>query len=69
MIGLVMGLVLGPLAETSFHQALEISGGSYLIFVERPLSASVFAFCALLVIGPYLWQRVRTAFNGHPVRA
>ena len=69
VIGLVMGLVLGPLAETSFHQALEISGGSYLIFVERPLSAGVFAFCALLVIGPYLWQRVRTAFNGQPIRA
>ena len=66
IIGLVMGIVLGPLAETSFHQALEISSGSYLIFIERPLSASVFALCLLLIAGPLLWQWVR-GFFGRPV--
>lgn len=56
VIGLVMGLVLGGMAETNFHQALEISDGSYWFFVERPLSASIFALCALLLAGPSLWS-------------
>jgi putative tricarboxylic transport membrane protein len=63
VIGLVMGLVLGPLAETSFHQALEISSGSYLIFVLRPLSAAVLALCALLLFGPNVWLWLRNLFN------
>jgi putative tricarboxylic transport membrane protein len=58
VIGLVMGLVLGSMAETNFHQALEISDGSYWIFVERPLSASIFALCALLLVGPSLWSAI-----------
>jgi putative tricarboxylic transport membrane protein len=58
VIGLVMGLVLGGMAETAFHQALEISDGSYLIFFERPLSASIFALCALMLVGPRLWTLV-----------
>jgi putative tricarboxylic transport membrane protein len=69
VIGLVMGLVLGPLAESSFHQALEISSGSYLIFVERPLSASTFALCALLLAGPTLWGKMRQSFGRERVVA
>lgn len=63
VIGLVMGMVLGPLAETSFHQALEISSGSYLIFVERPLSACTFALCAVLLAGPKLWGLARRSIG------
>lgn len=61
VIGLVMGIVLGPLAETSFHQALEISSGSYLIFVERPLSAGTLIVCALLLVGPTIWEALGNA--------
>src|SRR6185437_2862048 len=63
VVGLVMGIVLGPLAETSFHQALEISGGSYLIFLERPLSAGTFVLCALLLIGPTIWEILVNVFG------
>jgi putative tricarboxylic transport membrane protein len=63
VIGLVMGMVLGPLAEVSFHQALEISSGSYLIFFERPLSATIFALCALLLAGPTIWAKICGAFG------
>jgi putative tricarboxylic transport membrane protein len=55
VIGLVMGLVLGEMAETAFHQALEISDGSYWIFVSRPLSATIFVLCVLMLAGPNLW--------------
>ena len=63
VVGLVMGMVLGPLAETSFHQTLEISSASYLIFVERPLSACTFALCAVLLAGPKLWGIARRSIG------
>jgi putative tricarboxylic transport membrane protein len=69
VIGLVMGMVLGPLAEVSFQQALQISGGSYAIFFERPLSASTFVLCALLLAGPMLWERALRIFRREGIAA
>ncbi|HWD21657.1 MAG TPA: tripartite tricarboxylate transporter permease [Burkholderiales bacterium] len=57
VIGLVMGLVLGEMAETAFHQSLQISDGSYRIFVSRPLSASIIALSAGLVLWPIIFRR------------
>ena len=54
VIGLVMGLVLGQMAETSFHQALEISAGSYWGLVDSPLSVGILAVCLLTLAGPWL---------------
>jgi putative tricarboxylic transport membrane protein len=56
VVGLVMGLLLGGLAETSFHQALEISDGSYWIFVEQPISATILAVAALLLTASIYWD-------------
>ncbi|MBI4184978.1 MAG: tripartite tricarboxylate transporter permease [Proteobacteria bacterium] len=52
LMGLVMGLILGEMAETAFHQALQISGGSYAIFFARPLSGSILGLCIALVAWP-----------------
>jgi putative tricarboxylic transport membrane protein len=46
---IVLGVVLAPIIEVSFRQALAMSNGAYLIFVERPLSA-VFLGGALVMI-------------------
>lgn len=53
----VLGVVLGPLIETSLRQSLAISHGSWSIFVTRPISAvfvvalaAVFAVPALRYI-------------------
>ena len=54
VIGLVMGLVLGEMAETAFHQSLQISGGVYRIFVSRPLSASILVLSLALYLWPIL---------------
>lgn len=40
---LLMGIVLGPIAESSFRQALTISKGSYSIFINQPISAVILA--------------------------
>ncbi len=46
---LVLGVVLAPIIEFSFRQALAMSGGTYMIFVERPI-AVVFLAVALMMI-------------------
>jgi putative tricarboxylic transport membrane protein len=47
IVPLVLGLVLGRLAENSLRQALTISGGSISIFIERPITV-IFLILALL---------------------
>jgi putative tricarboxylic transport membrane protein len=56
---LVMGVVLGKLLEESMRQALAISAGSYAIFVERPIAASLLVATLLLLVVPPLWRRAR----------
>ena len=47
---LVLAFVLGPLLEMSFRQSLIMSSGSFLIFVQKPISAIALAIAALLLI-------------------
>ena len=55
----VIGLILGPLAETQFRRALSISQGDLSVFVTQPISASLLALTVLLIVGPYLWRALR----------
>ncbi len=50
---LVMGVVLGKLLEQSMRQAVAISGGSYAIFVERPIALAFLTAAALVVLVPF----------------
>jgi putative tricarboxylic transport membrane protein len=53
----VIGLILGPLAETQFRRALAISQGDASVFVTQPISATFLAITALLVVVPWLVRR------------
>jgi putative tricarboxylic transport membrane protein len=44
---IVLGVVLAPIIEFSFRQALAMSNGGYAIFVQRPISV---AFLALAIV-------------------
>ena len=56
---LVLALVLGPLAEQSLRQSLTISRGSFMIFVERPMSLWILGIgLALLLAGAFAGRRV-----------
>lgn len=57
---MIVGLILAPMAEQSMRQALTISQGEWSTFVTRPLSASLLAVAALLVLLPPLVRRRRT---------
>jgi putative tricarboxylic transport membrane protein len=55
---LVLALVLGPLMEKSFRQALIAEQGNIFVFFERPLSATFMAIAALLFLLPLI-KRLR----------
>ncbi|MGH6608639.1 MAG: tripartite tricarboxylate transporter permease, partial [Burkholderiaceae bacterium] len=50
----VIGLILGPLAETQFRRALSISQGDASVFLTSPISASLLALTAALIVVPWL---------------
>jgi putative tricarboxylic transport membrane protein len=53
----IVGMILGPLAESQFRRALAISQGDPSIFVTQPIAATVLALAALTVVAPPLWRR------------
>jgi putative tricarboxylic transport membrane protein len=57
----IIGLILGPLAETQFRRALAISQGDLSVFITQPISAAVLAVSALLLVVPLVFNLVRRA--------
>ncbi|MFK8253048.1 tripartite tricarboxylate transporter permease [Ancylobacter terrae] len=55
----VIGMILGPMAEQSFRRALILSHGDYSTFLTHPFSAVLLALAALLLALPLL-ARLRT---------
>ncbi|MFQ5946812.1 MAG: tripartite tricarboxylate transporter permease, partial [Anaerolineae bacterium] len=47
---LVIARVLGPILEPSFRRSLILSGGSFSVFVERPITLAVLTLNVLLLI-------------------
>ena len=55
----VIGLILGPLAETQARRALAISQGDAAVFVTQPISAGILFVSLLLLTVPLFFQRAR----------
>jgi putative tricarboxylic transport membrane protein len=53
----IVGMILGPMAEAQMRNALSIGEGRWSVMIERPFSATVLAICVLLVLAPPLWRR------------
>jgi putative tricarboxylic transport membrane protein len=47
---LLLGFVLGPLMEENLRRAMRYAQGDPMVFLERPLSASLLAVAALLLV-------------------
>ncbi|MFC7157288.1 tripartite tricarboxylate transporter permease [Halomarina halobia] len=54
VIAFVLGIVLGPIAEQNFFRSLQISQGSYSIFVTQPLSLMLVIMIMIVLFGPFL---------------
>ena len=57
MGAIVLGMILGPIANTNFAQALAISGGSYFTFITSPISWALWIFTALILLPSILKKR------------
>jgi putative tricarboxylic transport membrane protein len=55
----VIGLILGPLAETQFRRALAISQGDASVFFTHPISATFLAITVALVIVPFIVRHAK----------
>ena len=55
----IIGMILGPMAEQAFRQAMTISQGDVSVLFTRPLSATILALAALALFGPQLWRLLR----------
>jgi putative tricarboxylic transport membrane protein len=66
---LVIGLILGPILDTTLQQSLLIGGGQWSIFIENPISATLLAFALLsLLQATPLFGSVARLFRTRPVK-
>jgi putative tricarboxylic transport membrane protein len=57
----IVGMILGPLAEAQMRNALSIGEGHWTIFVERPVSALLLAIVVAVLVVPRLLRLARRA--------
>ncbi|MDP1969271.1 MAG: tripartite tricarboxylate transporter permease, partial [Burkholderiaceae bacterium] len=56
----VVGMILGPLAEAQLRNALSIGEGRWTVFIDRPMSAFLLAVVVAVLLLPRLtrwWRR------------
>jgi putative tricarboxylic transport membrane protein len=55
----IVGMILGPLAEAHLRNAVSIGEGSFAVFVQRTMSLALLCVVVAVLIGPWLWRRLR----------
>jgi putative tricarboxylic transport membrane protein len=57
----IVGMILGPLAEAQMRNALSIGEGRWSVFIERPASALLLAIVIAVLVLPRAlrWWRAR----------
>ena len=55
----IVGMILGPLAEAQMRNALSIGEGHWGVFVERPVSAALLALVVAVLVLPRLLRALR----------
>ncbi|MFD2043561.1 tripartite tricarboxylate transporter permease [Ornithinibacillus salinisoli] len=54
----ILGLVLGPIAEEEFRRGLQMANGDFSIFLTRPISAVLLGLALIALVVP-LWNKYR----------
>ena len=65
---LVLGVILGPLAERYFLTSIANSRQDYTVFFTRPISATILSLALIFVLWS-LWPSVRTRIGRQPAQA
>ena len=58
---MILALILGDLMEENMRRALQISGGDWMTFIEKPISATLIAIALVSLIVPPLLRGIRAA--------
>jgi putative tricarboxylic transport membrane protein len=56
---MIVGLILGPMAESQFRRALQVSLGDPLVFFKHPSSAVLIALSVLALLAPLIFKGLR----------
>jgi putative tricarboxylic transport membrane protein len=56
----LIGLILGPMAEVQLRRALAIGQGDPTVLVSTPISATMIALAVLVLLLPIVLKRLRT---------
>ncbi|MFP5399325.1 MAG: tripartite tricarboxylate transporter permease [Gammaproteobacteria bacterium] len=56
---MIVGLILGPMAEGQFRRALQVSLGDWLVFFKHPSSATLIALAVAALFAPLVFKGLR----------
>ncbi len=55
----IIGMILGPLAEQEFRRAMTISQGDPTIFLTKPLSLTLLVLALTALLGPQIYRLIK----------
>ena len=56
---LILGVVIGPLAELELRRAVQIANGDFMTLIEKPFSIFIYCILILGLIVPKLWPKIK----------
>ena len=60
----IIGMILGPLAEQNFRQAMTISQGDLTTFLTKPISLTLLLLSVFALVGPKVWAMRKKSSGG-----
>ena len=54
----IVGMILGPMAEIQLRRALGTSNGDLTVLVSSPVAATLLVLAAIALLGPLLWKKL-----------
>jgi putative tricarboxylic transport membrane protein len=62
LVPLLLGVILGPIAEGAFLRSMLVSGGDPMVFFAGPITKVLWALTFLVVFGRPIYNRVADRF-------
>ena len=56
---LILGVVIGPMAEQELRRAVQIADGDFMTLIEKPFSVVIYSLLILGLVVPKLWPKIK----------
>jgi putative tricarboxylic transport membrane protein len=56
---LILGVVIGPMAEQELRRAVQIADGDFMTLIEKPFSVVIYTILLFGLIVPKVWPRIK----------